>query len=200
MIRKVFRVAIVIVAVVFVHQAKAQDVAFGLKGGVNLTNLKVSDAQGTYDSRTGYHAGIFLRGKFNKVGIQPEVLLFTQSNKIDYGSLGTVKQSFTYLSIPVMLKFYPVGGLNIQAGPQFGFLLDGQRKYDNGFVTSTQNIKDYYKSSDVSVSLGAGYDFGFGLGLDVRYNLGIQDINAASNNEKVKSQVFLVSVGWNFLK
>ncbi|HEY8934497.1 MAG TPA: porin family protein [Cyclobacteriaceae bacterium] len=200
MIRKLFRIATVIIAVTFVYEVKAQDVAFGLKGGVNLTNLNVSNAQGTYDSRTGYHAGIFLRGKFNKVGVQPEVLLFTQSNKIDYGSLGTVKQSFTYLSIPVMLKFYPVGGLNIQAGPQFGFLLDGQRKYDNGFVTTNQNIKDYYKSSDVSLSFGAGYDFGFGLGFDVRYNLGIQDINAATDGEKVKSQVFLVSLGWNFLR
>jgi len=36
--------------------------------------------------------------------------------------------------------------------------------------------------------------------LDVRYNIGIRDVNNASNGESVKSQVFMVSMGWNFLK
>jgi hypothetical protein len=185
-------------------KADAQ-MAFGLKGGVNLTNIKTNDANATYNSRTGYHAGLFLRGKFGKVALQPEVLLFTQSNTIDNyqyapGFYSNVKQNLTYLSIPVMVKFYPVLGLNLQVGPQFGFLLDGERKYDNSaLVVSSESIKKYYKSSDVSVSVGAGYDFDFGLNFDFRYNIGVQDINNVSGGEKAKSQVFLISLGWNFL-
>lgn len=178
----------------------AQDVAFGLKGGVNLSTFNLEDADETYDSRTGFHAGLFLRSKFNKVGIQPELLLFTQNSEIRSSVFGTAQDRFTYLSIPVMIKLYPVGGLNLQLGPQFGFLIDGERKYDTVFGSGSNDIKDHYKSSDVSLSLGAGYDFGFGLGLDFRYNLGMKDVNNAANGDEVKSRVFLISLGWNFIR
>lgn len=179
-------------------------VAFGIKGGLNLSNLKVDDPQASYESRTGYHAGFFLRSKFDKVAFQPELLLYTQSNQIDYAASsinpGTVENNFTYLTIPVMFKFYVVSGLNIQAGPQFGFLLDGEQNISTTLFNGTKDIKDNYKSNDIAVSVGGGWDFPFGLGLDVRYNLGVKDINNAANGEETKSRVFLVSVAWNFLK
>ncbi|HRJ28622.1 MAG TPA: porin family protein [Cyclobacteriaceae bacterium] len=181
------------------NHADAQ-AAFGLKGGLNLANLRVDDPEASYNSRTGYHAGVFVRGKFSKVAVQPEVLLFTQGSEVNSSILGEFKDSFTYLSIPVMVKFYVVSGLNIHVGPQFGFLLDGERK--GSFLGQTYNydIKDYYKNSDISVSLGGGWDFPFGLNVDVRYNIGVQDINDQANGEEVKSRVFQVSLGWNFLK
>jgi hypothetical protein len=98
-----------------------------------------------------------------------------------------------------MVKLYPVAGFNLQLGPQFGFLIDGERKYDTSFGSGSKDIKDHYKSSDSSISFGAGYDFDFGLGLDFRYNLGVKDINNAANGEEVNSRVFLISLGWNFL-
>jgi hypothetical protein len=178
----------------------AQDVAFGLKGGLNLANLNVKDPEGSYNSRTGYHAGVFLRGKFSKIAIQPEVLLFTQGTDATNTTLGDYKDSFTYLSVPLMLKYYPIMGLNLQAGPQFGFLLDGERNYSSILGNGSTDIKDYYNSSDVSISVGGGWDFKFGLSLDCRYNIGVKDLNNVSNGEEAKSKVFLVSLGWNFLK
>lgn len=185
--------------VLFFGNAQAQDAAFGLKGGINLSTFNLEDADETYDSRTGFHAGLFVRGKFNKVAIQPELLLFTQNSDLRSSVFGTAQDRFTYLSIPVMVKLYPAAGFNLQLGPQFGFLLDGERKYDTVFGSGSQDIKDHYKSSDVALSLGAGYDFEFGLGLDFRYNLGLKDVNNATNGEAVKSRVFLISLGWNFL-
>lgn len=181
------------------YDASSQ-VAFGLKGGLNVTSLNVEDPQLTYDSRSGYHAGVFLRGRFGNVGIQPEWLLFTQNGEVSSSIFGTAQEHFTYLSIPIMLKFYALGGFNLQAGPQFGFLLDGEREYDTFLGSGSEDITDHYKKSDVALSFGAGYDFNFGLGLDVRYNLGLKDINDAANGEPVKSRIFLLSLGWNFLR
>jgi hypothetical protein len=181
------------------NQAVAQ-AAFGLKGGLNLANLKVDDPEASYNSRTGYHAGVFVRGKFSKVAIQPEVLLFTQGSDVNSSTLGEFKDSFTYLSIPVMVKFYVVSGLNVHVGPQFGFLLDGERTGNIQGLSFNYDIKDYYKNSDISVSLGGGWDFPFGLNVDVRYNIGVQDINDQADGEEAKSRVFQVSLGWNFLK
>jgi hypothetical protein len=194
------KIMLIIVALAMLSSSLLGQAAFGLKGGLNLTNIHVDDPEASYDSRAGFHAGIFLRGKFNKVGIQPEVLLFTQRAVGDYGSFGKIEDSFTYLSIPVMIKFYPVGGFNLQAGPQFGFLLDGERKFDSALGVIKRSIKNSYASSDVAISLGAGYDFGFGLGIDFRYNIGVKDINNEADGEAAKSRVFLLSLGWNFLK
>lgn len=174
-------------------------VAFGLKGGLNLTTLNLEDPEASYESRSGYHAGLFLRGKFNNIGIQPEVLLFTQRGQLE-SFVGTAEERFTYLSIPLIFKFYPVGGLNLQLGPQFGFLIDGEREYHTFLGGATRDITEYYKKSDVAVSVGGGYDFNFGLGLDVRYNLGIKDVNNVADGEEARSRIFLVSIGWNFVR
>ena len=188
-----------IVLITMTYDVSAQ-VAFGLKGGLNLTSLHVEDPQLTYDSRSGYHAGIFLRGRFGNVGIQPEWLLFTQNGEVSSSIFGTAQEHFTYLSVPVMLKFYALSGFNLQAGPQFGFLLDGEREYNSFLGSGSEDITDHYKKLDVALSFGAGYDFDFGLGLDVRYNLGLKDINNAANGEQVKSRIILLSLGWNFLR
>jgi hypothetical protein len=179
--------------------ANAQEAAFGLKAGLNLSSLNIDDPEASYETRTGYHAGIFVRARGGSLGFQPELLLFTQRGE-GQSAFGNFTESFTYLSIPVMFKFYPVAGLNLQAGPQFGFLLDGEQEYSNGIFSGKRDITDSYKSSDASLSLGGGYDFDFGLSLDVRYNLGLKDINNLADGEETKSKVFMVSLGWNFLK
>ncbi len=190
-----------LIALLIVTQTSwSQDVGFGIKGGLNLANLKVDDPEASYNSRTGYHAGIFVRGKFDKVALQPEVLISTQRNVKDMGVLGTVENSFTYLSVPVMIKFYPVSGLNLQLGPQFSFLLDGEQKYETSLFTGTKDIKDSYDNSDISISMGTGFDFPFGLGIDVRYNIGVKDINNEANGDETKSELFMISLGWNFIK
>src|SRR5688572_12507327 len=97
--------------------------SFGLKGGLNLSTLNVADPAATYDSKTGYHLGIFVGGRGDKVGFQPELLLYTQNGEIQNTTFGTAQESFTYLTVPLIIKFYPILGLNLQIGPQFGFLL-----------------------------------------------------------------------------
>ena len=64
-------ISIVVILFLFTGFTASAQVGFGIKGGVNLTTLNIEDPELSYDSRTGYHAGLFLRGKFDKVGIQP---------------------------------------------------------------------------------------------------------------------------------
>jgi hypothetical protein len=178
----------------------AQKPAFGLKGGVNFTTLKLSDADATAESSSGFHAGFFVRERISKVGFQPEFLISTMRTNVSSSALGDYEDRFTYLSVPMMVKFYLIGGLNIHAGPQFSFLLDGDRVYNGPFGSDKEDIKDYYKAADVSISMGGGWDLPFGLSLDLRYNIGVRDINEASGGEEARSRVFQASLGWNFAK
>lgn len=182
------------------HLQAQPPLAFGLKAGPNFSTIHLDDAAIEYDARVGYHAGLFLRGRFQSIGIQPELLLFTQGGDLDFFSLGTAKEKFTYISIPLIFKFYPAADFNLQVGPHFGFLIDGEREYDTAIGNASTDITDDYKKADIAIALGVGYDFPFGLNLDLRYNLGIKDINESNDANGARSRVFLLSVGWNFLR
>lgn len=185
----------------FVHQAQAQaEFALGIKGGPNFANLDVnSSVSNNYKNRTGFHAGAFALIKVTKIGIQPELLFSRQGSNFQFNT-SDGEANFDYINIPVILKLYTVAGINLQAGPQFGFLSAGEVKSTVSGVTTVQDAKDAYKDSDFSLALGAGWDLPFGLTLDARYNLGLSKINDGNKAPESKNQVFQISAGFKIIK
>jgi len=196
------RLQILLIPVFLVSMSAAYaQTGFGVKAGVNVSGIHFDDDELNYDNQLGWHAGLFMRQRFGFFGVQPEVLIFTQRGDLRHNLFGSAEEKFTYLSIPIMFKFYPLAGFNIQAGPQFGFLIDGEREYDTFLgVGGTVDITDQYKKTDVAGSVGIGYDTDFGLGLDLRYNFGLTDINDSDDGGKAKSRIFVISLGWNFIR
>lgn len=168
--------------------AQAQ-LAIGVKGGLNFAKLNTDDYSAS--NRTGFHGGAFALIKLTKIGIQPEIIFSQQGSKFKIDG-NDVKSNFSYVNIPVMLKLYLVAGLNLQAGPQFGFL--SSAKIDG------EDVKDSFKKSDVSVGLGAGWDLPFGLTVDARYNLGVTKIQDDAAAAAVKNQVIQISLGYKLIK
>jgi hypothetical protein len=175
--------------------AQAQ-LSIGLKGGLNFANLDVSSAQNTYDNRTGYHLGAFTLIKAGNIGIQPEIIFSQQGSSVKSPSGESFESNFNYVNIPVMLKLYTVAGLNLQVGPQFGFLTNDPVVKDPDGAT----IEDAYKKSDFSVGMGVGWDLPFGLTVDARYNLGLSNIENVAAVEAAKNQVWQVSLGYKLFK
>lgn len=161
----------------------------GLKGGLNFANLDVSNLEGTYNNRTGYHLGAFTLFKFTKIGIQPEIVFSEQGSKVKISG-SDIESNFSYVNVPVILKLYTVAGINLQAGPQWGFLTSA--KFDG------ENIKDNLKSTDFGLALGAGWDLPFGLTIDGRYNLGLKNVSDESAYD-IKNQVWQVSIGYKII-
>lgn len=186
---------------IMMHQVHAQaQLAVGIKGGLNFAKLDVnSSVASNYEARTGYHAGAFALIKLTKIGIQPEIIFSRQGSKYQFNSQD-LEANFDYINIPIILKLYTVAGINLQAGPQFGFLSKAQAENVVNGVKTTTDVKDLYKSSDVSLALGVGWDLPFGLTLDARYNLGLSEINDGANNNATKNQVFQISAGLKILK
>jgi len=196
--------------------ASAQvQLAVGLKGGLNFASLNTnSSIKSNYSNHTGYHAGAYVMLKFSKIALQPEVIFSKQGqtftfNQKDYNS------NYDYINIPIMIKFYLVGGLNLQAGPQFGFLASSKGALvnaANGSVQTNQDLKNFVKTSDVSIGVGLGWDLPFGLNVGARYNIGVSDINKYSGSNvapayvstmqtsQSKNQVIQISVGYRLFK
>jgi len=161
-------------------------VSLGIKGGLNFAKVDVSSVGAAYNSRTGYNAGAFLNVKFTKLALQPELMYSVQGADAAGGNL-----ELGYFNIPLLLKFYVIGGLNIQAGPQFGFLTSA--------TSGGTDIKNLLKGSDTSLALGAGFDISKFV-IDARYNLGLSEIQDNAALAASKNQVFQLSVGYKLFK
>jgi hypothetical protein len=188
-------------------------VAVGLKAGPNFAKIDANASAGeNYKGRTGFHGGAFVLIKLSKIGIQPEVIFSKQGSKVNFDYVGIAKGTsdvtYNYINIPIILKLYTVAGINLQVGPQFGFLSGGEAKstftsYTTPPTTTTitDDAKDIVKSSDFSVALGAGWDLPLGITIDARYNLGLsKNDKSSSSTEEQKNQVFQVSVGYKLFK
>lgn len=162
----------------------SQSLNLGIKAGANFANITdVND----FSSKTGFHAGIFAGIKFTeKVGIQADLLYSQQGGKFKGSDF-----DLSYVNVPVVLKYYLFQGLNIQAGPQFGFVVD-----DN----ITKVFSEIYKAEDFDLSgvVGAGYDFPMGIRFDARYNFGFTDVSK-EEGAKGKNSVFSLALGYSFL-
>jgi len=172
--------------------AQAQ-IALGIKGGLNFANSNVGDALGDPDSKTGYHAGLFMEIGAGGIAIQPEVL---------YSFKGADDIDLSYVEVPILLKKNFAKVLNIHIGPQFGFLTKAESNTFEGLLDlagQNTDLKESMKSTEVSAVVGAGVNAPFGLAAGVRYVFGLSDVwdNKLIDTE-VKNRTVQLYVGWKF--
>jgi hypothetical protein len=167
--------------------AKAQQAHFGLKGGVNKSDLHFNNNTPS-DSKVGINLGIFAHIHASKIwAIQPE-LLYSLEGAQKVGN-PRVTYNLNYLNVPVLLQYMFDNGFRLEGGPQIGFLLNARRK--SGDVTAEYNG---FKSTAFSIPLGVGYLASSGLGFDARYVFGLSDINDSENGPTIQSNVFQLGI------
>lgn len=153
----------------------AQGVDFGVKAGANFATI--SDIDGL-SSKTGFVIGVFGGIKFNdNIAVQADLLYSQQGAKFSPGDI-----DLDYINVPVVLRYFVFKGLNIQAGPQFGFIVE-----DSDIDA---------ESFDLTGVAGVGYDLPMGIRLAARYNFGFTEIIKDTDG---KNAVFNLSVGYSFL-
>jgi hypothetical protein len=199
---KIILVVLILSGISFTGFSQAQ-LAIGLKGGLNLSKFDIHEnAASNVNNRTGYHGGIFALVKIASFGIQPEVLFSKQGTNFTYNSTN-YKANFDYINVPVMLKLYLPLGLNIQAGPQFGFKTTDDLKAAVSGGSTTAVAANFKKNKDTSIAVGAGWDLPFHLVIDARYVIGLSDIKfqpTPTQPVTFKNKVVQISVGYKFIK
>lgn len=172
-------------------------IRLGVKAGGNLNKVTGQSFKDGFD--LGYHVGGFLEIDLNKKwGIQPEVLWNqSQTKRTNFNNLYPVnplntdeKVKLDYLSIPILLRYNVGNVLTLNAGPQFGILLNQDK-------TLLQNGEAAFKSGDFSMVAGAQLNFNF-LRVYGRYNIGLQNINDIDNRDKWTNQQIQLGVGLRF--
>ena len=101
--------------------AFAQDsnpIRFGIKGGVNFSNLYVEDADDT-KMRTGFNVGLFSKLPITSYfAVQPEIYYTSKGGEVVYDNSfvdGTAGFHLNYIEVPLML----VGNITKNSGNLF---------------------------------------------------------------------------------
>ncbi|WP_417800914.1 porin family protein [Tenacibaculum sp.] len=152
----------------------------GIKGGINYNSDSFSDVKDDVfngaKSKTGFHAGAWLRIKLPATGlyIRPELVYTQLSNEVSYEPTGFSAKTTTYdiqkIDIPVLLglNFLKVG--HVFAGPSFQYILDSDFDIEDLKQVNSDGFS-------VGLQLGAGVELGK-LGLDVRWERALSDTEA----------------------
>lgn len=195
--KTVMKKTMIIMAALFfsIGAAKAQGVHFGIKAGMNASELHSSDFK---DGKTkiGFHGGVLahIHTANKSWAIQPEVMYSLEGSKYDI--LGeTVKTDLDYVNVPVLVQYMFDNGFRIEAGPQIGFLVNAKSKFGD---SDSKDVKSSFKSTNFSIPVGVGYLTRSGLGFDARYNFGVSDINDVTDGNKVTSNNFQFGIFYQF--
>jgi opacity protein-like surface antigen len=182
--------------------AKAQDIKYGVKAGVNFATL-TGDIPDDAKMRTGFHAGVVAEFKLTEqFSIQPELLYSQQGMKYDAtdpdsGINLKTTWKFDYLTLPIAAKYYIIEGLSVEAGPQIGYRLGAKIKAEaDGYNSQDFDFKDETKAIEFGIIGGVAYDLPMGVFFQARYNVGLSKVN--DDDDSVKNGVLQLSVGYKF--
>jgi hypothetical protein len=200
--------------------------SFGIKAGLNLSNMTMKDDEDTYSDDykmlPGFHVGVVAEIPFSDMfSFEPGLLLSTKGFKFEESEeyMGEtmeskMKMSLYYLDIPLNLKasfgsddtkFYGT------FGPYLGMGLSGKYKSEISFMGETESEdedvewgsdaeEDDIKRFDFGVAVGAGVEFG-AISVGAAYALGLANISAyTEEGSSIKNKVISVSVGYKFGK
>ena len=112
-----------------------------------------------------------------------------------------------YIKIPVLAKLYLIGGLNIEAGVSFNWLVRAQDKWSStvydihgtptGTVSHSQDLMGDSKTFDLTIPVGLNFQFPRLFDIGVRYDISTVRIPDERSNH-AKSSNWSVSVGLRF--
>ncbi len=171
----------------------AQGVSFGVKGGLNISNVNASGGAITLNTKSlaGFHLGGYMTAMLtSNLGIQPELLYSTQGDVYDVLGL-SFTTNFNYITIPLLLRYNANDMISFHAGPQFGLLTSAN--VSSG--STTTDVKDQYNGTDFGLAFGGTVDLPMKINLTVRYCLGLSDVDKNSNSTTTTTN-FQLSAGY----
>ncbi len=167
--RKIFTLVVLVAATLVAIPAQAQ-FKFGLKGGLNITDMSLSsDELFETSNRAGFFIGPTVKFTLPIVGLGIDAsALYDQREAKVKGTDKKLKQQA--INIPINLR-YDIGlgslaAIYLAAGPQFGFNIGDKHQ------TLIEDVADWkLNTSNFSVNVGAGVMLLSHLQVGANYNI-----------------------------
>jgi len=167
----------------------------GLKGGLNLTDIIITNGanyfeNSSFDTRASYHFGSYVQSSFSKnFGFQIEMIFSNKGYTLNTDS-ASVNVSLNYLNWPILLAYNLGDKFSFNAGMEFGLLVTGE---------------DIYKNFDLGIDVGVEYDISEKVIAGLRYNHGfpfkmnIDSFDFTGTEPQYQHSVIQFYIGFNIV-
>jgi len=179
----------------------------GIKGGVNLSAVKVASLNANLENKSGYQLGAYARiGR--TIFIQIENYFTAKEVNVDVlntitTNQGVVSFSQKSLDVPVLLGI-KLGPIRVMAGPVASYAISAETNPDaavKSYFTGTS--KEIIDRSSFGYQAGIGFDI-LNLSLDLRYEGATSELKntlavPSGFNYSQKPSYFQATVGFRIL-
>lgn len=198
--KKILTVVVLFAALMTATPAKAE-LKFGLKGGLNLTNLSINAHGWDKSNQAGFFIGPTVKFTLPIVGLGFDASALYDQRKGKVEDLDIKQQS---IQIPINVRYgFGLGStasIYLFAGPQFGFNVGSK---------TVENILDgtwTFKGSNVSANVGLGVMLLSHLQISANYNFALSksgELESAgllsqSFKENAKMNAWQIAVAYYF--
>lgn len=153
---------------------------FGIKGGVNISNMYTKDVQDK-NIIIGFNGGLFFKMPMtSNFAFQPELIYTKKGSELDYTSFVSGKASFSlnYIELPLLAVINLTENINIHGGVYVSVLSNVMIKNKsniNLFNFESELTKSDFETYDYGLVIGAGFDFDK-IGIGLRYDYGMKPV------------------------
>lgn len=212
---KVLLLAFAATALTLTSKAQDEKTTFGVRAGVNFTNINGEDEGGRdYDNKmkTGFHIGVNAEIPVApEFYVQPGLLFSTKGAKQELTG-DDLKYNISYLEIPINFLFKPTlgsGKMLLGVGPYVGIAVGGKVKVgsndaDIQFKSDVKatETKPTMKRMDFGGNLLVGYELSSKFSAQLNAQLGMSNlepkIDGKKQESKSKNTGFGISFGYRF--
>lgn len=184
----------------------------GLKAGLNFANVTKASSINN-NSRSGFHAGLFLGSSKRIIGSRTE-LIFSRQGYNYKTSTTTGNVNLDYIMLPQYMSINITKYFSIQLGGQMAILLNAKADSSNGTSGSGSGepyakMMDYYNKFDYGYGGGIEIHPLSGLLIGARVNISLSklyDFSSYASGDSpsfipkvdVKNNLFQIFAGWQF--
>jgi hypothetical protein len=202
------RVLVVLFMLCLAVTAFAQTpMSIGFQAGLNFANLSISPTPSpSPGSRMGFGLGGVLEIGINEMFfIQPELMYLMGGAKTDVTG-GTITIKYDVIEIPILAKA-KFGTSEIKpyamAGPNIGFTMKSEMEQaPTGGTATTTDLKNNTEGMNLALDFGGGAEYALDakttLFGDIRYSLGLTNLDKAGGGGSTKTTGFQLFVGMKF--
>lgn len=167
----------------------------GIKGGLNVCDFIVTNSGDVFDdasfnTRISFHLGSYVQDQFSEHFAWQVEVLFSNKGYVQEIEGQKSNVSLNYLNLPIFLVYKPIELLELEFGPEFGYMITGD---------------DLLNNFDFAFDIGARFNISSKFNAGMRYSYGLPFKMKLSNEDAVgyvpryQNGVFQVSLGFNLV-
>lgn len=165
---------LVFLSLLLISCATFAQISWGMKSGFNVSTLGTNNE--VNEAKLGFHGGLYYLQRLEpQFGLGFELQYSLQGARD--AVINSRSQSYNYIHLPVLIRFYLNDNSFVEVGPQLSYLLKAN-SFDEDFkMDITEDVKRW----DFSALVGLGYDTSFGGNAGLRFAWGFTNTSGGGS-------------------